>query len=254
MNKIYGILLAALLAGPASALTVKTDRYDDNSYSAILSSKSVVYLGLCRRGQFDPYEWSTWEGNFQVKVYVKAIAAVTVRRGKTELLNNDLTPYIDAAVAEARSIGGNFVCYAGYKKNTQVMEIEYVQFTVYRQIFISGNPNLQTFCQDLVARSKPMILKAYLDGSAFKVESATAAAAAEASAPILLPPTPAPPAAEKKPEAAETRPPDISSPTIAISSAPLGAPLTPSTSVPAEVSPAVQGSSETVPVKNPPTP
>lgn len=180
------LLLAFLLAGRARAVTPEVEKYDDNSYGSVVSTSGVVYLGHCHRGQFDPYEWSTWEGDYEVKAYVKAIAAVTVKRGKTELLGMNITPYIETAVPEAAKLGGNFVCYAGFKKNKKLGELNWVQFTVYRQIFISGNPNLQAFCQDAVAKSVPMKLKSYQDGSAFQgVQATTSAATAPAATPSI---------------------------------------------------------------------
>ena len=158
MKKIWTGVLLLWAAAPAYALTVQVDLVDSSvKYGALTSTANVQYCEKCTRDVLRAYEWRLWESNYSLRAYVDAIATITVKREKTEVLY-DYSLFIEKATEETVKIGGNLLCNVKLKRARSELGFESVTFRAYKQLFISGNTAWSSAYLDEVQKSLPLTL------------------------------------------------------------------------------------------------
>ncbi len=152
------------LAQAGWCLEVKVDKYDSTvygeaaSFSVISATKNVVYLRQCTRDKLKLYEWTIWEGNFEVEATVQPIATITVKKEKKEALQSDTIPFIMKAIQSSADIGGDIVCQVAIRKAPHELGLENIVFRTYKQFFRSGHPGLVTYYNERIGEGQPLTL------------------------------------------------------------------------------------------------
>ncbi len=118
-------------------------------YEAVTDTASVIVTERCERKLFAPYQWKAWQGFYSVKAHVEPIATIVVRREATDPIMDDMTPFIEKALAEAMKQGGHFLCKIRMKRSKQELGVESMTFRAWRQFFLGSYKELEDYYKNL---------------------------------------------------------------------------------------------------------
>lgn len=147
---IWALFFCAACALNARALTLEVDTFGlQQKYEAVKDTSSVIMLERCARKSFAPYQWKAWQGYYSVKAHVEPIATIVVTREPTDPIMDDMTPFIEKALAECMKQGGNFLCHIKLKRSKQELGVESMTFRAWRQFFLGSYKELEDYYKNL---------------------------------------------------------------------------------------------------------
>ncbi len=150
MGAGLALFFCAVRASNALALTVEIDTFGlAQSYEAVKDTASVIMMERCVRRNFAPYQWKAYQGFYSVKAHVEPIATIVVKREVTDPIMDDMTPFIDRALAESMKLGGNFLCHIRLKRSKHELGVESMTFRAWRQFFLGSYKELEVYYQKM---------------------------------------------------------------------------------------------------------
>lgn len=141
------------------SLAQEVQKYDETAYSAIASSKNLIYLAECSRSKLKQFEWKVWEENWMVRARIQPIATIVVRWDKEDPFLSDAELFIRKAVESSLSIGGHILCMVQLERDRKTLMVKSISFRAYRQLFVSGNQNWESYLNELVSKELPLTLE-----------------------------------------------------------------------------------------------